>query len=220
MNLGKKLINLRKQEKMTQEKFAEIIGVTRQTISNWELNITRPDLTQIEKISKLFRISIDEILDNDIQNIIVEKVNKTEKIVNKNTKTIKILIITIYILLLVSSLTIIIYYSTKKDFTKTYQTDIFCDTYYIDKISNEKIREKIKISLEYEENPNYIETGNQSIDNQMISVPFIVISYYNEYSKKYDTGDKYYAGQSFSDIFQSIHLIKEFMIEEYNAKCY
>lgn len=34
MNLGKKLINLRKQEKMTQEKFAELIGVTRQTISN------------------------------------------------------------------------------------------------------------------------------------------------------------------------------------------
>ena len=37
MNLGKKIINLRKQEKITQEKLAEIIGVTRQTISNWEI---------------------------------------------------------------------------------------------------------------------------------------------------------------------------------------
>ena len=220
MNLGKKLINLRKQEKMTQEKFAEIIGVTRQTISNWELNTTRPDLTQIEKISKLFHISIDELLDNDIQNIIVEKVNKTEKIVNKNTKTIKILLITIYFILLVSSLAIIIYYSTKKDFTKSYQTEIFCDANYKDKISNDRIKEKIKISVEFEENPEYLETGNQTIDNQMKSIPFIVISYYNDYSKEYDTGDKYYAGQSFADIFQSIDQIKEFIIDEYNAKCY
>jgi len=44
MNLGKKLINLRKQEKMIQEKFAEIIWVSRQTISNWELNVARLDL--------------------------------------------------------------------------------------------------------------------------------------------------------------------------------
>ena len=138
MNLGKKLINIRKQEKMTQEKFAEHIGVTRQTISNWELNTTKPDLNQIQKISKIFKISIDELLDNDVQNIIVEKIYKTEKIVNKNTRTIKVLIITIYFILLLSSIVIIVYYSTKKDFTKPYQTEIICDTNYIDKISKEK----------------------------------------------------------------------------------
>jgi len=220
MNLGKKLINLRKQEKMTQEKFAELIGVTRQTISNWELNTTRPDLTQIEKISKLFHVSIDELLDNDVQNILVEKVNKTEKIVNKNTKTIKVLVITIYFILLLSSIAIIVYYSTKKDYTESYQTEIICDTNYLDEISNEKVKEKIKISLEFEEYPNYFETGNQSIDNQMHNEPFIVLSYYNNYTKEYDTGDKYYAGQSFADIFQSIYLIKDYIIEEYNAKCH
>lgn len=220
MNLGKKLINLRKQEKMTQEKFAEIIGVTRQTISNWELNTTRPDLTQIEKISKLFHVSIDELLDNDVQNIIVEKVNKTEKIVKKNTKTIKVLVITIYFILLLSSIAIIVYYSTKKDYTKSYQTEIICDTNYLDEISNEKVREKIKISLEFEEYPDYFETGNQSIDNQMHNEPFIVLSYYNDSTKEYDTGDKYYAGKSFSDVFQSIELIKNYIIEEYNAKCH
>jgi len=69
MDLGKKIINLRKKEKITQEKLADIIGVTRQTISNWELNVTKPDLKQIKELSKVFHISIDELIsDTDVEN--------------------------------------------------------------------------------------------------------------------------------------------------------
>lgn len=212
MNLGKKLINLRKREKMTQEKFAEIIGVTRQTISNWELNITRPDLTQIEKISKLFHTSIDELLDNDVQNIIIEKVNKTEKIVNKNTRTIKVLIITIYFILLLSSITIIVYYSTKKDFTKPYQSEYIC--------TNKE--EKYKISFDgktvYDEDINNPNQEITDIKN------YIVIWKYdpdnsNADSDGYVEGEMYESGDSFADIFNGLHMVKEFMIEEYNLKC-
>lgn len=209
MNLGKKLINLRKQEKMTQEKFAELIGVTRQTISNWELNTTKPDLNQIEKISKLFHVSIDELLDNDVQNILVEKIYKTEKIVNKNTKTLKVLIITIYFILLLSSIAIIVYYSTKKDFTKPYQTEIIC--------SNKE--RKIKIS--YEEEPIYEENNP---DKEIIDYKgYVVIWDYlpgNEPNTDgWIDGEQYETGNSFADIFNSIHMVKEFMIEEYNLKC-
>lgn len=209
MNLGKKLINLRKQEKMTQEKFAEIIGVTRQTISNWELNTTRPDLTQIEKISKLFHISIDELLDNDVQNIIVEKVNKTEKIVKNNTKTIKVLLITIYFILLASSITVILYYTTKKDFTKPYQTEIIC--------KNEEMHIKISFDSEpiYEEN----DPNKEIIDYK----GYITVWDYEPDSAYnvdgYTPGDKYETGESFADIFNSLQMIKEFFIEEYNLKC-
>ena len=100
MNLGTKIIKLRKQEKMTQEQFAEIIGVTRQTISNWELNITKPDIDYIKKISKLFCISIDEILNNDVRNILEEKISNTERLTSRNTKNIKILLITLYCVIL------------------------------------------------------------------------------------------------------------------------
>ena len=211
MNLGKKLINLRKQEKLTQEKFAEIIGVTRQTVSNWELNSTKPDLTQITKISKLFHVSIDELLDNDMQNIIIEKVNKTEKIVNKNTKTIKILVITIYFILLISSITIILYYTTKKDFTKTYQTEIIC--------KNKK--EKYKISFEgktvYEDifNPN---KENTDTKNYVVTWKYDPENTNTDKDGYYEE-DRYETGDSFVDIFNSIHLLKEFYIEMYNTTC-
>ena len=62
MNLGDKLIELRKENKMSQEKFAEILGVTRQTISNWENYKNYPDISTIIKISDVFHISLDILL--------------------------------------------------------------------------------------------------------------------------------------------------------------
>ena len=209
MNLGKKLINLRKQEKLTQEKFAEVIGVTRQTISNWELNITKPDLNQIEKISKLFHMSIDELLDNDVQNIIVEKFYKTEKIVNKNTKIIKILVITIYFILLISSIIVIIYCLTKKDFTTDYQAEFIC----------ESSEGKFKIEIQSESYYDSINTDEEYIENMVKSENFLVISKYYEDIKKYREYERYYAEKSVSDIFGGLEIIKKLMINEYHAKC-
>lgn len=38
MDLGSKILELRKKQQLSQEKLGEKVGVTRQTISNWELN--------------------------------------------------------------------------------------------------------------------------------------------------------------------------------------
>ena len=78
MNIGKKILKLRKEKKLSQEQLADIIGVTRQTISNWELNETTPDTNQLIILSKKFNISIDELIDNNINNIIMEKITNTE----------------------------------------------------------------------------------------------------------------------------------------------
>ena len=212
MNLGKKLINLRKQEKLTQEKFAEIIGVTRQTVSNWELNSTKPDLTQIEKISKLFHVSIDELLDNDIQNIIVEKVNKTEKIVNKNTKTIKILVITIYFVLLLSSIAIILYYTTKKDFTKPYQTEIIC--------TNKTEKNKITFDGKTIYDEDMFNPDKQNTDTKNYAVIWEFDPKHPHSDKDgYIEGEKYETGDSFADIFNTIQMLKDFYIEMYDMTC-
>lgn len=42
--LGNKLVKLRKENKLSQDSLADKLGITRQTISNWELNITKPDI--------------------------------------------------------------------------------------------------------------------------------------------------------------------------------
>ena len=46
--IGEKITNERKKHKFNQEDLAEMIGVTRQTISNWELNGTSPNLKQVQ----------------------------------------------------------------------------------------------------------------------------------------------------------------------------
>lgn len=126
MNLGNKIIKYRKKEKLSQEILADKIGVTRQKISNWELNITKPDVGQIKKMSKIFDVIIDELLDNDIRDIMEKKISNTEKLTNKNTRNIKILLITFYFIILAFLIYVIVYYSTKKDFTNKYQNVYAC----------------------------------------------------------------------------------------------
>ena len=53
MNFGKYVKILRKDNFLTQEEFANKLGVSRQTVSNWEQNITTPNLNDIEKISNI-----------------------------------------------------------------------------------------------------------------------------------------------------------------------
>lgn len=64
MKLGENIYNLRRKKKMSQENLAEKIGVTRQTISNWELGETTPNPQQLKLLSKFLDISVDDLLDN------------------------------------------------------------------------------------------------------------------------------------------------------------
>ena len=90
MNLGKKIAELRKKNNLSQEELAEKVGVARHTISKWEIGDTTPDINQVKIISKIFNISIDELVDNDINNVIVEKVSNTEKLAGITIKILKV----------------------------------------------------------------------------------------------------------------------------------
>lgn len=67
MNIGNKIINLRKKYNFTQEKLSELIGISRQTLSNWESNITSPNLKEATILAKVFKISLDELANNDLE---------------------------------------------------------------------------------------------------------------------------------------------------------
>jgi transcriptional regulator with XRE-family HTH domain len=62
MEIGNKINQLRKLSGMTQEQLAEKLNVSRQTISKWESGGTSPDLESIVKVSKLFHVSLDDLL--------------------------------------------------------------------------------------------------------------------------------------------------------------
>ena len=98
MEIGNKIMNLRKKNGLSQEELAEKVGVARQTISKWELGETSPDLRQSKELSKIFNVSLDELTDNDIRNVLVEKTSNTEKLAGLILKLIKFLIVFIIVL--------------------------------------------------------------------------------------------------------------------------
>ena len=91
MKLGDNIFKLRKECKLSQEQLAEKVNVTRQTISNWELGETSPNPDQLKLLSKALNVSIDELLNNDIKQVLVEKINNTEKHTEIIIKILKVL---------------------------------------------------------------------------------------------------------------------------------
>ena len=61
-SIGDRIYSLRKKLGLSQEEFANRIGVTRQVVSKWEMNQVIPLTDKLEKISEEFNISYDEIL--------------------------------------------------------------------------------------------------------------------------------------------------------------
>ena len=88
VKIGQFISNLRKQNKLTQQSFAEKLGVTYQAVSKWENGKSIPDIAILKEISNQFNVSIDELLDG-----------KKKELNNK--KYIKYLIISLTILIII-----------------------------------------------------------------------------------------------------------------------
>jgi len=67
MTTGEKLALLREKKGITQEKLAEILSVSRQSVSRWETDISFPETDKLIKLSKLFECSIDFLLNENSQ---------------------------------------------------------------------------------------------------------------------------------------------------------
>lgn len=66
MKLGNSLFHARKKCGLTQEEVAEKLGVSRQTVSKWETDETLPDIRQSKKMAQLYNVTLDELIDFDI----------------------------------------------------------------------------------------------------------------------------------------------------------
>ena len=66
MSLGNSLCRARKKRGLSQEAVAEKLGVSRQTISKWETGETLPDIRQSKRMAALYKLSLDELIDFDL----------------------------------------------------------------------------------------------------------------------------------------------------------
>ena len=81
MKINEKIYSLRKQNHLSQEELADKIGVSRQTVSKWELGESCPDFDKIVPLCEVFGITSDELLtDKKTQKEIEAEANKPDVI--------------------------------------------------------------------------------------------------------------------------------------------
>ncbi len=180
--LNEKILKLRKKLGYSQEELGNLLNVTRQTISNWELNGASPNPEQLKLLSKVLNVSIDELLDNDIQNILESKIINTENLTKKHLKISKVIIITLYFLILFALIFLTIYFLKIKNY---YQDEYVC------KLDNKTIY----VSLTQEEDKS-----------------FLIEAYFEEKNKSEGNTETYYAGRDLETVFKSLNTLKKYII--------
>ena len=123
MTLCEKLSKLRKEYNYTQEQLADILGVSRQSISKWESDIAYPETDKLIELGKLFDCSMDYLLKEDViekngaqASGFTEKVEEisrkvmTDKNKGKAKKILKVIGIVLAAVLAVDIISMILYF--------------------------------------------------------------------------------------------------------------
>lgn len=106
MEIGKKLKNARIEAGLTQEKAAEKIDVSRQTISNWENEKSYPDIISVIALSDLYSVSLDELLKGDQK--MAEYLEESTNIVKSNKKLAGAILLNIILMKLLIALNMLL----------------------------------------------------------------------------------------------------------------
>ena len=67
MELGTQIRKYRGEKSLSQEELAELVFVSRQSISNWETGKTYPDIKSLLLLSEVFSVSLDELVKGDVE---------------------------------------------------------------------------------------------------------------------------------------------------------
>ena len=81
--LGEKLITLRKKHGYSQQEIADMLSVTRQTISNWECGQGAPSLDKAAELAAIYKVSLDALAGNKIEIAAKEKKEKDLHVLKK-----------------------------------------------------------------------------------------------------------------------------------------
>ena len=103
------LKQLRNEKKLTQEQVAEILGVSRQTISNWENEKSYPDIISVIKMSDCYEVSLDYLLKGEQKmKTYYDYLEESTNVVKSNQKMIWAIIVNIIVVALLITLNMFI----------------------------------------------------------------------------------------------------------------
>ena len=106
MDIGNKLNRARTKANLTQEQVAEALGVSRQTISNWENEKTYPDIKSVVTLSDLYGVSLDYLLKDkeemSMSNYLDFLEESTNTVKSRNKLSLLILVLTYLVIWAIS----------------------------------------------------------------------------------------------------------------------
>ena len=158
MSIGEKITILRKENNMTQEQLADVLSVSRQSVSRWESDIAFPETDKLLQLCNLFKCSVDYLLKDEITdknaNFVEYKevfVNKSEDKSKKYKYIISALSIALVLVSCASIASIIILNNNEINEKIPYENDSFCLEFKNDE------------SNKYEFDKNVINNGIETI---------------------------------------------------------
>lgn len=119
MEIGSKIKKSRIDAKLTQEQAAEALGISRQTISNWENEKSYPDIVSVLKMSDLYGVSLDYLLkgDSPMKNYL-DYIEESTNVVKSKVKLSKLILILSYLVIWAFNIMVSWFFSAWKLFQK------------------------------------------------------------------------------------------------------
>ena len=115
--IGRFLSELRKEQGLTQQQLADVIGVSNKTISKWECCKGMPELSTIPPLCKMLRINVNELLSGErlpedgyskkAEENMMNLIQETEITKKQNRNSMSVIFVTVITVLLVGGLTIL-----------------------------------------------------------------------------------------------------------------
>ena len=122
MKFNEKLIELRKKEGLSQEELGYKLNVTRQTVSKWELGQTTPEMEKLLEMSKVFNISVDELINESEEVVNQNPIIEDRPIEEKSSKNNKIIFLIVGALIVVGIVIVVKIFSGISAFNKVGKT--------------------------------------------------------------------------------------------------
>lgn len=121
MEIGQKLRQARLDSGLTQEAVAERVGVSRQTVSNWENNRSYPDIASVITLSDLYSLTLDELLKGDVA--MIRYLEESTDVVRSREKLSRLLVVLTY--LIIWALSILVFWMGFKEEAMLYSIATF-----------------------------------------------------------------------------------------------
>lgn len=116
MDIGSKIRKSRTESGFTQEQAAEALGISRQTISNWENEKSYPDIISVLKMSDLYNVSLDYLLKGEqTMNTYMDYLDESTNVVKSKTRLSKLMLVLSYLIIWAIAITFFWVFTGEQD---------------------------------------------------------------------------------------------------------